>query len=131
MWPPDSPDPNPIKHLWDVLIQGGPASQTTELKGFPPRWCQMQQDTLRGSHVQARLEPNLMHSKASMFRTCSCMCHECLNLLRSRELGCHGDSLSSLLRFSGYARALFEVCIVLLRGPLRVKHHPYECQDLR
>ena len=80
---------------------------TTELKGFPPRWCQIQQDTLTGSCVQARLEPSLMHSYTSMYKACSCMSHECLNLLRSGEFGRHGDTLSSLLRFSGYATTLF------------------------
>uniref|UniRef100_A0AAY5KPB9 Tc1-like transposase DDE domain-containing protein n=1 Tax=Esox lucius TaxID=8010 RepID=A0AAY5KPB9_ESOLU len=53
-WPPNSPDLNPIEHLWDVLDQQvrstpAPPRNLQELKDLLlMSWCQIPQDTFRG-----------------------------------------------------------------------------------
>ena len=53
-WPPDSPDLNPIEHLWDVLDEQvrsveAPPRNLQELKELLlTSWCQIPQHTFRG-----------------------------------------------------------------------------------
>ena len=53
-WPPNSPDLNPIEHLWDVLEQQvrsmeAPPRNLQDLKDLLlTSWCQIPQDTFRG-----------------------------------------------------------------------------------
>ena len=53
-WPPNSPDLNPIEHLWDVLDQqvrstAAPPRNSQDLKDLLMMfWCQIPKDTFRG-----------------------------------------------------------------------------------
>ena len=53
-WPPNSPDLNPIEHLWDVLDRqvrstAPPPRNLQDLKDLLLMfWCQIPQDTFRG-----------------------------------------------------------------------------------
>ncbi|XP_051541380.1 voltage-gated hydrogen channel 1-like isoform X1 [Myxocyprinus asiaticus] len=53
-WPPNSPDLNPIEHMWDVLDQQvqsmeAPPHKLQDLKDLLlMSWCQIPQDTFRG-----------------------------------------------------------------------------------
>ena len=53
-WPPNSPDLNPIEHLWDVLKKQvrsmeAPPRNLQDLKDLLlTSWCQRPQDTFRG-----------------------------------------------------------------------------------
>ena len=53
-WPPNSPDLNPIEHLWDVMDRqvrstAAPPRNLQDLKDLLLMfWCQIPQDTFRG-----------------------------------------------------------------------------------